>query len=245
MLLSVRERLRELAVRAGLAGVPEPVVLAVAAIVVVLCSLAAWRALQTQLAVQGGSGMDAARGLAGTAAPGARAAEPTSASASADTTAVVVDVTGRVRHPGVYRLPHGARAGDALAAAGGALTDADTSVVNLAALVKDGEQLMFPPAGQGAGAGVSSAGRSGNGGASAGHVATPSSARGAGSKVDLNSADAAALDALPGVGPSTAAKIVADREQNGPFKSADDLMRVPGIGPKKFDALKDLITVGP
>ncbi len=65
-----------------------------------------------------------------------------------------------------------------------------------------------------------------------------------GGKIDLNSADAGALDTLPGVGPATARKIIADRQANGPFTSPEDLMRVSGIGQKKFDALKDLITVG-
>ena len=77
------------------------------------------------------------------------------------------------------------------------------------------------------------------GGASAENPGAPS----AGAVVNINTADAAALDALPGVGPSTAAKIVADREANGPFASADDLGRVSGIGPKKLEALKDFIRV--
>jgi len=66
----------------------------------------------------------------------------------------------------------------------------------------------------------------------------------AGGKIDLNAADAQALDTLPGIGPATAQKIIADRTANGPFTSPEDLMRVSGIGQKKFDALKDLITVG-
>ena len=63
-------------------------------------------------------------------------------------------------------------------------------------------------------------------------------------KIDLNTATEAQLDTLPGVGPATAAKIVSDRKENGPFRSVDDLLRVPGIGPAKFDALKDLVTAG-
>ena len=69
--------------------------------------------------------------------------------------------------------------------------------------------------------------------------------RRAGGKVDLNTASESDLDALPGVGPSTAKRIVEDRQTNGPFKSPEDLMRVSGIGPKKFDALKDLVSAGP
>ncbi len=77
------------------------------------------------------------------------------------------------------------------------------------------------------------------GGASAENPGAPS----AGTVVNINTADAAALDALPGVGPSTAAKIVADRDANGPFATPDDLGRVSGIGPKKLDALRDFIRV--
>jgi competence protein ComEA len=88
----------------------------------------------------------------------------------------------------------------------------------------DGEQIVVPRKGETAAAA----------GGSAGVGAVPG-------KVNLNTATAAELDALPGIGPATAAKIVADRTANGPFRSVDDLMRVSGIGPAKFDALKDLV----
>jgi competence protein ComEA len=120
--------------------------------------------------------------------------------------------------------------------------------INLARLLSDGEQIAIPTEdeyaranagtasqnGSGAGKGVASPG-----GASAENPGAPS----AGTIVNINTADAAALDALPGVGPSTAAKIVSDREANGPFASADDLGRVSGIGPKKLEALRDFIRV--
>ncbi len=228
MLQRFRERLREVAVRAGLAGVPEPVIMALAAALVVLSCLAAWRAIQAQAAP--GSGVS----LSATAATTDNSREERSTEA----TVVVVHVAGRVARPGVYRLRTGARGADAVAAAGGAMPDADTSAVNLAAPLKDGQQLVLPAAG-------APSGPAGTQGGSAAPVTAGGGARAPGAKVDLNTADAAALDALPGVGPSTAKKIVDDREANGPFKTAEDLLRVAGIGPKKFDALKDLVTAEP
>jgi competence protein ComEA len=138
---------------------------------------------------------------------------------------VTVQVVGEVRHPGVYELTGGARVRDAAAAAGGLLGGADEAAINLARVVVDGEQIVVPRKGEGAGAA----------GVGTGAATAPPA------KVDLNTATAEQLDALPGVGPATAAKIISDRAANGPFRSVDDLMRVPGIGPAKFGALKDLI----
>jgi competence protein ComEA len=157
-------------------------------------------------------------------------------------------VVGAVLHPGVYELPAVARVQDAVTAAGGMAGNAAQSSINLARPVADGEQIVIPTEDEyakatagaatqnvsGAGKGVVSPG-----GASAENPGAPP----AGTVVNINTADATALDALPGVGPSTAAKIVADREANGPFASADDLGRVSGIGPKKLEALKDFIRV--
>ncbi|MDI6844004.1 MAG: ComEA family DNA-binding protein [Anaerosomatales bacterium] len=140
---------------------------------------------------------------------------------------VVVHVVGAVRRPGVYNLPAGSRVGDAVAAAGGALGNAAPDAVNLARVLNDGEQVRIPSADE-ASAAVAASG-------------APSDAP---RKVNINTATAAELDTLPGIGPATAQKIVDDRERNGPFASPEDLMRVPGIGPKKFDALKDLVTTG-
>jgi competence protein ComEA len=123
-------------------------------------------------------------------------------------------------------------------AAGGALGAGATDAINLAAKVTDGEQIVVPTRDQVAkgDAPVASGAGTGGGAGASGAAGTPA-------KIDLNTADATQLDTLPGVGPSTAAKIVADRQANGPFKSCDDLGRVPGIGPKKLDTLKDLIVV--
>jgi len=135
---------------------------------------------------------------------------------------LVVDVAGAVRRPGLYRLPPGSRIADAIARAGGAGKRADTALVNLAAPLADGEQVLVPTRGVGApavGAGA----------------ASPSG------PVDLNSATAAQLDELPGIGPVTAQKIVDYRQEHGPFTSVDDLDAIPGIGPARIDELRGLV----
>ena len=138
-----------------------------------------------------------------------------------------VHVGGAVAAPGVYDLAEGARVLDAVEAAGGFAEGAARDALNLARAVSDGEQVVVPSeADIAAGAGASAA------------------AGGAGGKVNINTASAAQLDTLPGVGASTAEKIVADREANGPFKTVEDLKRVSGIGDKKFAALADAICVG-
>jgi len=141
---------------------------------------------------------------------------------------LVVDVAGAVRRPGLYRLPQGSRIADAIARAGGATRTADQTLVNLAAPIADGEQVLVPATGAGVG--------------SAGGAAPPSAGAGAPTApVDLNSATAAQLDALPGVGPVTAQKIVDYRQQHGPFTSVDDLDAISGIGPAKIANLKGLV----
>lgn len=151
---------------------------------------------------------------------------------------LLVHVVGAVREPGVRQLPAGARILDALAAAGGATEDADIARLNLAAPLTDGAQVRVPVRGEDvtgplvvAPAGPAAAG--GGGGGSAG-----------GEPVPLNSATAAELEALPGIGPATAAAIVAWREANGPFTAVDQLLDVRGIGPAKFEAIRDLVVVG-
>jgi competence protein ComEA len=136
---------------------------------------------------------------------------------------VVVDVVGAVRRAGVYRLPQGSRIGDALARAGGATRKAELDLVNLAAPLADGSQIIVPVrtgAAHGAGGGGSSA------------PAGP---------VHLNSATEADLDALPGVGPVTAQKILDFRQHHGAFGSVDELDAIPGIGPKRLDQLRELV----
>jgi competence protein ComEA len=133
---------------------------------------------------------------------------------------LVVDVAGAVRRPGIYRLATGTRVDDAVAAAGGGTARADIAAVNLAAPLSDGEQVLVP-----------ARGAEGAAGASAGSTV-----------VDLNSATPEQLDTLPGIGPSTAAKIVAYRQQHGAFHSLAELDAISGIGPSKLAELKGLVS---
>ncbi|MDI6901392.1 MAG: ComEA family DNA-binding protein [Anaerosomatales bacterium] len=149
---------------------------------------------------------------------------------------IVLHVAGAVRHPGVYELPDGARVHDAIEAAGGVLASAAPDALNLARIVADGERLYVPTADE-VDAGMAD-GEPYGGGPGA------STASGGAALVDINTADAATLEQLPGIGPATAAKIVDDREKNGPFKTVDDLARVSGIGAKKIEALRDSATAG-
>jgi competence protein ComEA len=154
------------------------------------------------------------------------AAAPTE-TATAAPTAVVVDVVGAVRRPGLYRLAQGARIADAVARAGGATAKADLALINLAAPLADGEQVIVPrrgapalgaPAGAGSAAGTSASG-----------------------PVHLSTATLEQLDSLPGIGPVTAQKILDYRQKHGAFTSVDELDAVSGIGPARLDQLKDLV----
>jgi competence protein ComEA len=138
---------------------------------------------------------------------------------------VVVSVVGQVVSPGLVTLPSGSRVADAIAAAGGLLPEADPASVNLAAIVADGEQLA-----------VGLPGTAPDG--------TPAGApAGAGELVDLNAAGVAELDALPGIGPVLAQRIVEHRSREGPFRSVEELDDVPGIGPAIAAELAGLVTV--
>lgn len=160
------------------------------------------------------------RGPARAVAPPLRVARPVRAAPR-----LVVDVAGAVRRPGLYRFVAGTRVATALAAAGGATAHADITLVNLAAPLADGEQIVVPARGAVAGAASPSSG-------SASSPAGP---------LDLNSATAEQLDALPGVGPATAAKIVAYRQEHGAFHSLAELDAVPGIGAGRLAQLKGLV----
>lgn len=147
---------------------------------------------------------------------------------------VFVHIDGAVVAPGVYELT-GAhlRVNDAVMAAGGLAGDADTSALNLAAVLSDGEKIHVPRQGEAVAAGQ----------ASSGAASGPDAGASSPGVININTATAEELDSLPGIGPSTAAAIVEDRERNGPFASPEDLMRVSGIGEGKFSKLKDQIRV--
>jgi competence protein ComEA len=135
-----------------------------------------------------------------------------------------VHVTGAVRRPGVYRIPSWARLDLAVKRAGGAKRSADLEGVNLAARVSDGQQVVVPER-HSAAAGA----------------ATPGDVAPADAPISLNTATADQLDELDGIGPATAEKILEWRKEHGGFRSVDDLKQVSGIGPKRFEALKDSV----
>ncbi|MFB9235899.1 ComEA family DNA-binding protein [Plantactinospora siamensis] len=160
---------------------------------------------------------------------------PTGASPGAE---VVVAVAGKVRRPGLVRLPAGARLADAIDAAGGALPGVDVALLNPARRLVDGELVavgVTPPA---AGEPAVPGGAPGGGQPGAAGPGGPV----AGGKVNLNTATLAELDALPGVGPVLAQRIL-DRRQQGPYRSVSDLRQVEGIGQSRYEDLKDLVTV--
>lgn len=144
-----------------------------------------------------------------------------SPSAAAAGPPLVVHVVGAVRRPGLYELRPGARVADAVRKAGGAAARGDLAGVNLAAPVADGVQIVVPARGAAVAAGA---------------------ARPPGAKVSLGSATLADLDALPGVGPVTAQKILDYRAAHGGFRSVDELDAIPGIGPARIDQLRELVT---
>ena len=139
---------------------------------------------------------------------------------------ILVDVVGAVHRPGLYRLRRGARVADAVERAGGLTRHAQRAAVNLAAPLADGEQVVVAARGS---PGTAAAGA---GAAAAGGPAAP---------VSLSTATAEQLDMLPGVGPVTAQKIVAYREEHGPFTSVAQLDAIPGIGPARLDELRGLV----
>jgi competence protein ComEA len=156
-----------------------------------------------------------------------RAVPDTSAGSVGPSGQLAVHVAGHVRHPGLVSLPAGSRVQDAIRAAGGVTSGADLDAVNLARKLIDGEQVLIPGPGDPlpplpAGAGPTP-----------GTTTTP---------LDLNTATLEQLDTLPGVGEVTAGRIVAYRSAH-PFTTVDELLEVPGIGQRRFEQLKDLVTV--
>ncbi|MDR6868795.1 competence protein ComEA [Microbacterium resistens] len=144
---------------------------------------------------------------------------------------VYVHVLGEVARPGLYGLDDGARVAEALAAAGGSTATADLRSVNLARVIADGEQIVVAAAGAGPAPPSGSAVSSAVGGGSEG------------APVDLNTADSAALESLPRIGPALAARIIEWREKNGRFTAVDDLLAVPGIGEKLLAGIRDRVRV--
>ncbi|WP_255436443.1 helix-hairpin-helix domain-containing protein [Tessaracoccus sp. MC1756] len=161
-------------------------------------------------------------------------AAPVEPSSPAPVKMLRIHVAGAVAEPGVVELPEGTIVEDAILAAGGLAADADPAELNLAAQVADGMQIVIgtvgQPKGDLVGAEPSPGGVSGD--------------AGAGGMVDLNAATAGELESLPGVGPVTAGAIIGWRDEHGPFAAVEELQEISGIGPKTFQKLEPLVTVG-
>lgn len=162
-----------------------------------------------------------------------RSAPPIVIEDAAATLPIVVEVRGAIETAGVYELPPGARVQDAVAAAGGFTEVAELATVNLARRLRDGEVIVIVE--------VLAPGGTPRPTASTGETSSESSS----SRININTATAEELVVLPGVGEVTAARIIAFREQNGPFRSVDDLIHVQGISDRTIDGFRDMVTVGP
>ncbi|MFI6623869.1 helix-hairpin-helix domain-containing protein [Streptomyces sp. NPDC050528] len=183
-----------------------------------------------------GDGGGGGSGAAGKGAESHASAVGARGAASAAGTEIVVDVSGKVREPGVHRLPAGSRVTDALRAAGGVRPGTSTEGLNRARFLVDGEQIVVggpaPAAVPGAG-GANTTGVAGSAGSTAGAGPT--------APVSLNTATADQLNTLPGVGPVLAQHIIEYRTQHGGFRSVDELRQVNGIGDRRFADLRDLV----
>jgi competence protein ComEA len=210
-------------------GLPWPAVgVALIAVVVAVAAILVTARGEPDIGVDGAVGLDAGSGGPGGTWP----ADPAS-----NLGVLVVDVAGAVTRPGVYRLPEGSRIADAIEAAGGYGATVDAARVdqglNLAAVLRDGEKVRVPVRGEAAA-----------GSATADGEATAGPGGAGGGLVNLNTAAADALDTLPGVGPATAAKIIAAREEQ-PFGAIDDLLARKVVGAATLEKLRPLVSVGP
>ena len=156
-----------------------------------------------------------------------------------DEEALYVDIDGAVRAPGVYRLSQGARVFEAIDKAGGLKKKADTSTINLAEKVKDGQKINVPAKGGSRNTGAASSADS-SGAASSG-LSTGGIADGG--RININSATSEELQQINGIGPATARKIIDYRNANGAFKNTEELKNVNGIGDKTFEKMREMVTV--
>jgi competence protein ComEA len=178
-------------------------------VVAVVLALVAWR-----IGGGGGGGQPAAA-AAGTTTP-----EAVAVTAPGDDAAGLVHVAGAVRDPGVYEIAPGARVVEVIREAGGPTRRADLAALNLAATLEDGQQVLVPEK------------------ARPGAPAPPGGAASADAPVRLSSATPEQLEALDGIGPTLASRIVAWRDAHGGFRTVDDLLDVPGIGPTRLETLR-------
>jgi competence protein ComEA len=207
--MGIRDRLETLS-RGELAGL-------IAVVVVTLAGAGLWYTRSLPKPVQ----------IASSAGPVVAGAAAGSSPASPSGTPIIVDVTGWVHDPGVYEFVTGDRVIDALERAGGAKSGADLSVINLAAPLADGTQVVVSK--EGAGGAVGATGSTGGGAE--------------GSIININTASATEFETLSGIGEVLAAAIVDYRTENGPFTSVDELEDVSGIGPSTLEEIRDRVTV--
>jgi competence protein ComEA len=266
----IKGRLEGLASRAGVSGVTKRSVVAAALVGLALAGWAGYRWFEPVSSSET-SGAVTLESSDTSSPPGETRGEASSRAVSSSVEATVappafVHIVGAVVHPGVYEVAGDARLGDVVALAGGFTGNAAQASVNLARLVADGEQVVVlttdevaaaaaPPSAASARAPAPpSSTAAGPPTAPSGGAAAPASpppaAQGpsgeeapTGGLVNVNTAGAAELETLPGIGPATAAAIIEEREQNGPFATVDDLIRVTGIGEKKLAAIRELVCV--
>lgn len=225
--LKVRSLLR----RAGLVDTPKPVLACLCVVAFLLLGFALWRFWPAGSA---SAGQDFSVDIQSEQAEDSSASE--GRIEGLESSAVIsVDVEGAVKHPGLYELPAGSRVGDAIEAAGGMTKKAERGAVNLAALAEDGQQIMVPKKGGDSGGSAAL-----QGGADA---STSSSSVRSPGKVNINTASAAQLQQLPGIGESLSQRIVDYREANGSFASVYDLAKVSGIGDTRLASIRNLICV--
>lgn len=208
--------------------------------ILVVIAMASGLAMASFGGESGGVSFERAEGSGSSVGPGSgddsrdRESDGSSRKVSAELE-VYIDVDGAVVSPGVYRLMDGARVEQAIDAAGGLTPEADVTGLNRASKVADGQKIYVPKVGEQQ---TIAAGDGTDGGA----VAASGTIDAAG-LVNINTASAAELQTLSGIGPSVAQSIIDERTKNGPFASVDDLMRVSGIGEKKLAKIKDCICV--
>ncbi|WP_270448167.1 helix-hairpin-helix domain-containing protein [Lactobacillus delbrueckii] len=172
-----------------------------------------------------------------------------SSAASAANAEVVCDISGAVKHQGVYRLKNGARLEDLIEKAGGLTKDAQLQAINRSQLLKDQDKIYIPGKGdkveaaQTANSAAASAPASSSASASSSSVSSSTSGAASGDLINLNTATASDLQKLNGIGEKKAEQIIAYRQEKGSFKSIDELKEVSGIGDKTFAAIKDQLTI--
>ena len=215
----------------GLAHMGKPALIGLTALLVMVAVTAGRMIIDTATATE--IALEPAETSVEEGSAGSSSAESNSLESSSQQATCFVHVSGAVRNAGLVEVPAGGRVADALEAAGGPTEDACVEAVNLARFVQDGEHIHLPTIEE-SDSGVQAV--------ESEAFVNPQKAAPTG-KVNINRASAEELEALPGIGPATAKKIIADRESAGPYETPEDLMRVSGIGEKKYASIADLICV--